>query len=162
MLIEFAIAPKPAEREPLQLRVKLERTQCFGTCPAYTVVLYGSGRVEWMGHASVDALGKREAHVSRATMEELSHQLDRARFFERDEYGELPRKQECTTVGGTTQCSFATSFTLCSDTSHAIISVSRNGRVHKVDNDHCSDRPELEALEGYIDQIANTEAWIQP
>ena len=61
--VEPAIAPKPAQREPLQLRVKLERTQCFGTCPAYTVVLYGSGRVEWMGHASVDALGYSALHM---------------------------------------------------------------------------------------------------
>ncbi|HEY5944128.1 MAG TPA: DUF6438 domain-containing protein [Kofleriaceae bacterium] len=158
--IEPATPAKRPAPEPLNLRIRLERTACFGTCPAYTVSVQGDGRVEWIGHSSVATLGRQQGHVTRGQLEELSRRLDRVRFFERDEYGELPKKPECTTVGSTTQCSFGTSVTICSDTSHTIISAWRGSRTHRIDNDHCNDRPELDALEDYIDRITNTEAWI--
>jgi hypothetical protein len=158
--LESTISAKPAAREPLTLRVKLERTGCFGTCPSYSIVIDGSGRVEWTGHANVMAMGRRTSRVTRAELDELSRQLDRARFFERDEYGELPQKTECQTVGSSTTCSFSTSVSICSDTSHAIISAQRGIQRHKIDNDHCNDRPEVDALEDYIDRITNAESWI--
>jgi hypothetical protein len=159
-----AIAPTPPSkappREPLRLRVKLERTPCLGTCPAYTVAIAGDGRVDWVGHSNVVATGRRQGRVTRTELTELARRLDRARFFERDEYGELPRKEECTTSGNTTTCTFSASVSICSDTSHSIITASRGLRTHTIDNDHCSERPELESLEDYIDRIANTDAWI--
>jgi hypothetical protein len=161
-VVESTVAARPSQPERPKLRVKLERTGCFGNCPAYSVVIDGSGRVEWIGHANVLAMGRRQGSVTRFELDELSRRIDRARFFERDGYGELPQqKQECQTVGTTTTCTFSTSVSICSDTSHAIISVQRGVRRHKLDNDHCTDRPELDALEEYIDRIANTEAWIE-
>jgi len=153
-------ATKEPVREPVRVRVKMERTQCFGTCPAYSVVIDGSGRVEWTGHASVAALGRRQGHVTRGELEQLAKLLDAVQFFERDEYGDMPTKPECTTVGSTTTCALGTSFSICSDTSRAIINASSGTRMNKIDNDHCRDRPELEQLEHYIDKIANTAAWI--
>lgn len=148
--------------EPLRLRVKLERTGCLGMCPAYSVAISGDGRVDWIGTANVAAEGRRQGRVTRGELEELSRRLDRARFFERNEYGALPSKQECTTVGTTTQCTFSASLSICTDTSHAIIRASRGLRTHTVDNDHCTERSELDSLEDYIDRIANTDAWIGP
>lgn len=147
-------------REPPSLRIRLERTQCFGTCPAYTISISGDGRVDWFGRANVAALGRRAGRVTAAELAELSRRIDRARFFERNEYGDLPQKPECTTVGTMTTCSFGTSVSICSDTSHAILTVHRGKRTHTIENDHCSDRPELDALEDYIDRIANTGVWI--
>jgi hypothetical protein len=160
-VIDSTAPAKPAGREPVKLRVKLERTGCFGNCPSYSVVIDGSGRVDWVGHANVLAMGRRQGTVSRAELDELAKRLDRARFFERDEYGELPQKPECQTVGSSTNCSFSASVSICSDTSHAVITALRGIRRHMIDNDHCSDRPELDGLEEYIDRIANTEAWIE-
>ena len=148
--------------EPLRLRVKLERTGCFGTCPAYVVVIHGDGRVDWTGHANVVAVGSRQGRVSRHELEELSRRLDQVQFFERNEHGDLPAKPECTTAGNTTSCSFGASFSICSDTSHTIVSVTRGGRSHTIDFDDCSERPELQALEEYIGQILDLEAWIGP
>jgi hypothetical protein len=155
-------APPTTAGEPIKLRVKLERTMCFGTCPAYTVAIDGAGRVEWNGTAHVVAMGRRTGRVTRRELEELSKRLDRAQFFDRNEYGEFPQEMECTTTGTSTSCSFGTSVTICSDTSHTILSVSRESRVHKIDNDHCKDTPELDELEDYIDRIAHTRAWIEP
>lgn len=150
----------PPPREPLALRVTLERTPCFGSCPAYTVVISGDGRVDWLGRANVLAQGRRQGRVTAAELAELSRRLDRARFFERNEYGDLPQKPACNTVGTTTTCSFGTSVSICSDTSHAILTVHRDKRTHTIENDHCSDRPELDAIEDCIDRIADTEVWI--
>lgn len=165
----MAVEPtKPAAPTftPLDLRVRMERTVCFGTCPAYSVFIDGSGRVEWQGNQSVAVLGHRTGRVSRHELEELSRRLDRAQFFDRDDRGELAQEPECTTTttanGSSTSCSFGTSFTICSDTSHTIITVSRAGVMNKIDNDHCRERPELDELENYIDRIARTEVWIKP
>lgn len=156
-----AVSNRASEpREPLRLRVKLERTPCLGTCPAYTVVLSGDGRVEWIGHSNVAAIGRRQGRVTRSELEELSRRIDRARFFERNEYGELPAKPECVTSGTTTSCTFSASVSICTDTSHSIITVNRDRRIHTVDNDHCTERRELDALEDFIDRIAATDAWI--
>lgn len=159
--IEPGSVARPARDEaPLRLRIALERTACLGACPTYSVAIAGDGRVEWIGKDNVAAPGRRQGRVTRAELEELSRRLDRAQFFERNEYGELPVKPECTTVNGTTSCSFSASLAVCSDTSHAIVTASRELRTHTVDNDHCIERAELDALEGYIDRIANTDAWI--
>ena len=156
-------APKPAaSAEPLKLRVKLERTQCLGSCPAYVVTISGDGRVEWIGNANVAAPGRRQGRVARADLDELARRIARAKFFERNEYGELPAKPECTTVAGTTSCTFSAAVSICSDSSHSIVTVRHDLRTHTIDNDHCSERPELDALEDYIDRIANTDAWISP
>lgn len=152
-------APTRAQ-QPLHLRVQLERTPCLGTCPAYTVTIAGDGRVTWTGRSNVLAIGARQGRVPRHALEQLSRLIDRARFFERNQYGELPQKPECTTTGTTTTCSFSASVSICTDSPHAIVRVRRDGRTHAVDNDHCSDRPELDALEDYIDRIANTDTWI--
>ena len=153
-------ADKPPVREPLRMRVKLERTECFGTCPAYTVTLHGDGRVDWLGHSNVEALGRRQGRVTRHELEKLAVMLDRARFFERNEYGELPVKHECVTVGSSTTCTFSANVSICSHSTRAVISVQIGHRSHKIDNDHCSERPELEAIEEFIDRIANTDAWV--
>ena len=158
-----AVANKPAPvREPIRLRVKLERTACLGMCPAYSVTIAGDGRVDWIGHANVAAIGRRRGRVTRSDLEQLARYLDQASFFDRNEYGELPQKPECTTVAGTTSCTFSAAVSICSDTSHSVITASRGLRTHTIDNDHCSERPELEALEDYIDRIANTDPWIGP
>lgn len=157
---EPAVVAKRAAPRPVRLRVELERTACFGFCPTYTVVIHGDGRVDWAGRANVLAVGHRRGRVSGAELEELSRLLDRVRFFERDEVGELPTRPECTTTGSTTTCSFATSASICSDTSHTIVSVTRGMQTHTIDNDNCNELPELEVLEDFIDRIANTGAWI--
>ena len=157
-----ASTPATAAGEPMKLRVKVERTVCFGACPAYTVLIDGFGRVQWDGTASVAAIGRRWGKVTRRELEELSRQIDRAQFFERDGFGELPKAPECTTTGSSTSCSFSTSVSICSDTSHTIFTVVRDGRAHKIDNDHCNDSPELDELEEYVDRIAHTRAWITP
>jgi hypothetical protein len=159
-----AATPPPEQpREPSRgprVRVRLERTACLGACPTYTVVIHSDGRVQWEGRDNVIATGPRQGRVTAAELAVLVKKIDEARFFERDEHGELKQQPACTTANGATTCSYSATF--CSDTPHAIISVTREGRTHRVDNDHCSEQPGLDELEDYIDAIANTQAWVGP
>ena len=147
----------PAEQQrPMRFRVTLERTQCLGSCPAYKVTIHGDGRVDWEGTANVVAMGRLDGkrQVSRAALEHLAHMIDDAKFFDRNEYGELETGPVCTTTNGTTTCSYSAHF--CSDTTHAKLTVSRSGRTHVIDNDHCDDKPGINELEAEIDRMAGT------
>ena len=35
------------------LTIRLERSQCYGSCPAYAVAIHGDGRVEYVGNKNV-------------------------------------------------------------------------------------------------------------
>jgi hypothetical protein len=132
-----------------QLVVTLQRTICFGRCPAYIVTIDGDGVVRWTGTTDVAAKGERRGTVARDQLARLSAAIDRARFFELDDWGRLP----CTKPNGL--CSDL----ICSDTSHSIVTVRRAGAVHEIDNAHCEPSP-ADALEDLIDKLANTDPWV--
>ncbi|HEY1556528.1 MAG TPA: DUF6438 domain-containing protein [Kofleriaceae bacterium] len=143
--------PPPPPRAPhLDLDVKMERTACFGRCPEYSIEIHGDGTIVWHGIANVTPLGTTVGRTAPAHMRELDRALHAARFFDLDEAGHLPVDPDCTPGG---QCSF-TSVTMCSDTPHAIITVRRAGRTHRVDNAHCDPHAALAPLEDAIDRAA--------
>jgi hypothetical protein len=152
--------PKP-RRAPLPpLRVVLERTGCLGPCPSYSVTIRSNGSVEWLGESNVSAIGTRIGVVGRAELDRLAHAIDKARFFELDESGHIPSRPSCVRTGNTVSCSMS-SFTMCTDTSHALITVIRGTQIHQVDDAHCSDQDSaLIQLEDLIDDIGKTDAWI--
>lgn len=158
-----AAAPAPAmvrERPPLEL--SLARGPCFGTCPVFEVAIRDDGRVEWLGKAHVAVLGLRTRQIERAALDALDRELEAARFFDRDPAGHLPRKPSCVRRGNTMSCSFV-SETICSDTSHTILTVRRGDRTHRIENAHCSDEDTaLAALEAEILERAGVADWIGP
>jgi len=153
----------PANREPdvpSAFEITMERTACFGDCPVYKVAIDGDGRVRWRGVDHVVAVGERRATVPPKRVTEIQRVLEAVQFWKRDERGELVNPQpECVRTGNSTTCSLSRSITICSDTSAAIITVRRGNARHTVSNDHCDDSPLVE-LEGLIDDIARTSAWI--
>ena len=152
-------APR-AHARPLALEVTLERTSCFGFCPEYTVTIHGDGVVEWNGVANVAVIGSRTAHATHQQLVMLDRALAAGSFFTLDDSGQVLAQQGgCSTSGNVTTCTFR-SVTVCSDTSHSIVTVRRNGAVHRVDDAHCEDPGPLDAVEALIDRIANDAAWI--
>lgn len=151
---------EPTPRERAGFKLKLERTACLGRCPTYAVTIHGDGRVEWDGREHVLALGPRRGRVTTREIVELEDMLHELRFFERDEYGHLPVRTQCTTANNTTTCTMVGSFSICSDTSHTIIAVTRKYKTHVVDNANCTDDSELAKLETMVDRIANVQAWV--
>jgi len=140
----------------MRFGITLERTPCLGNCPVYKVTIHGNGKVDWEGVENVAAMGRLDAKsvVPRSQLEKLARQVDDARFFERDDNGELEQQPACTTTGSTTTCSFSAHF--CTDTTHAKITVSRNGRTKRIDNDHCDAMPGIDEIEDTVDQLAGS------
>ncbi|MGC4065278.1 MAG: DUF6438 domain-containing protein [Polyangiaceae bacterium] len=57
---------------------------CFGTCPAYSITIWGDGRIEYFGASQVLACGVRHKQIA---MEDVRRLIDSARtsgFFWRD------------------------------------------------------------------------------
>ncbi len=150
-----------AEPPPSAFEITMQRTPCLGSCPAYTVSVDGDGRVKWHGESNVEAAGDRRATVLPRRVKEIERMLDEVRFFERDRNGEMPNPGVvCEQTGpNSSSCSFSSSTTICSDTSHAVVTVRRGTRKHTVDNAHC-EMSTLDRLESLIDEVARTSAWI--
>ena len=67
--------------------VTLERTSCFGACPAYTVVIKSSGTVRFNGKSDVAAKGEKQGKVTVSDLEFLGTAIKRADFYQlRDSY----------------------------------------------------------------------------
>ncbi len=160
-------APEPPapDRAPARPRptyaLKLVRTTCFGRCPAYTVEVDADGNVRWLGSSGVQVVGPiKDVRIPMADVRKLARAVDAAHFFELDETGHK-RGPDCTREpDGTMSCSTFVSF--CTDTSHAIVTVTRGDKsFHKVDDAHCGDTdPKLLELEQLIDQVTGTHDWI--
>lgn len=85
-LVESRTPPPPSRTFPegslADTRVVLSRTGCFGSCPAYTVTIEGSGEVTWQGEAYVAQRGAARGSIEPSAVAAL---LDRARaagFFD--------------------------------------------------------------------------------
>ncbi len=59
----------------------LERTPCFGKCPAYTVNVYRSGFATYEGRTHAPREGRYTGRVDRVTMERLLQQAEAIGFF---------------------------------------------------------------------------------
>ncbi len=73
--------PFPEKVDLRTLFIALRRTSCYGTCPAYTVTLDGSGLVQFVGDAFVLVPGHHTAHVSRETIQALVSAFRKADFL---------------------------------------------------------------------------------
>ncbi len=52
-------------------RLSLDLNGCYGTCPRYTIIVHGNGRVEYEGKAYVRSEGKRETTLPREDVQRL-------------------------------------------------------------------------------------------
>lgn len=55
--------------------VQIERTQCYGRCPAYTLTLHGDGRVDYTGNNYVDVTGAHSFTIPPADVAALIERL---------------------------------------------------------------------------------------
>ncbi len=71
----------PAIKDWNTLSIRLERTACYGTCPAYSVEIAGDGSVNYMGEHFVAAKGPRSAKISEKAVRALYEAFRNAEFF---------------------------------------------------------------------------------
>jgi hypothetical protein len=124
------------------LRITLNRTGCYGTCPAYQVVIHGDGSVDFNGRDFVLIVGNHHAKISTQQVHELASAFKRSDYFSlNNEYATFVT--DCPTY--TTSISF--------------------DDVTKTVGDYMgteSGMPDaVQDLEEEIDSIARTDKWIQ-
>ena len=69
------------------VEITLERTECYGWCPNYTVTISGDGTVRYEGRTFVKEVGVREGQVSPETVRDLVRTFEDLGFHAlRDRY----------------------------------------------------------------------------
>jgi hypothetical protein len=157
---EHAPTSAPAPRARETFRVTLERTGCMGMCPTYRVDIDSRQHVaRFIGSENVAVEGERLVRVGDAALAALERKIEEVRFFDRDENGSLPVEQTCSSDGTTTTCTIGAKIMICTDSSHAIMTIRRGSKVHTVD-DACKEDPDLVDLAALIDRISRARQWV--
>ena len=76
----------PTNVDLAKLRIALQRTACFGTCPQYRVEVRGDGEVTYRGDEFVLVTGEQHWRVPAATVAPLIALLRRSDYFKLDGY----------------------------------------------------------------------------
>lgn len=141
------------ELDPGKITVTLERTQCFGSCPAYRVRLTGRGEVEYEGKALVKTAGIRNATLPREEVLKIVNELLRVRVF--DAAPEYIVQDSINSYEG----KLTLGSIYMTDGPSTWLELSLGGhtkRVHLYNNVP----KELAAIPDLIDQAVNIEQWI--
>jgi len=128
--------------------ITLERTTCFGTCPAYKLTIFADGMVLFEGKEFVKHKGKAQGQITKAQLDQLMREFNRINYMKLDdEYGGDRCPDRWT------------------DYPSAITSINQNGQVKTVLHyQGCRGLTvldQLTALENKIDEIVNTKRWIE-
>jgi hypothetical protein len=69
------------------VEITLERTECFGRCPNYSVTISGDGLVRYEGRTFVKEVGEREVAVAPSAVRKLLVRFQEVGFFDlKDRY----------------------------------------------------------------------------
>ena len=138
--------PAPA---PAADSLSLERTVCFGFCPAYLVVLHADGAVRFENRNPRDSAFTAADTVSPDSVAALAAEAERIGFWS------LPSE-----IMGSEYCEH-----VATDHPGAIVNVWSSGRMKRVNDYHgCyNDRlSDLRAFEARIDSVAGASRWARP
>jgi hypothetical protein len=97
-----SVPPKNME----SLTIQMSRGPCRGRCPSYTITIYGTGSVEYVGERYVKERGPQTARLGREQVIAVLQSLDGAQFLAREDRA----------------------FTWCFDSASVGISVSAEGK----------------------------------
>ena len=131
--------------------ITLERTVCYGTCPAYVLTIHGDGTVEYIGYENVSAEGLRTGEIAREQVQALVDAFQRSDFFS------LQDTYECASmvINGQKVCEEVT------DLPSTYVSITVGDHTKRVLDYHGA--PEkLRELEALIDGVADRIRWIEP
>lgn len=133
--------PFPPIKDWSSLHIRLERTPCYGWCPAYSVEITADGSVTWFGRHYVEAKGGRSAQVPPEKVRALYAAFVKADFFWTFDKYEAP----------------------ITDLPTHVISISYDGREKTIVDyagTHVGMPKAIDDLEEAVDTLAGTKAWI--
>lgn len=119
------------------LEIRMERTGCLGSCPAYRVTIQADGTVLYEGRSYVHAKGSHRRKISSKSAHTLAMNMVKANFFDIQAPGGTIIDSPVTTVW-----------------------LKWNGRQKEI-RDICNCVPDLVKLEKEIDRTAGTDRWIR-
>lgn len=125
-------------------RVSLERTECYGSCPVYSLSIAGDGTVTYFGKKHVNVKGSASKQVALGDVQALVDEMLRADFLN------LSVPEGC--AAG-----------LYTDAPGATTSLTLHGSTHTVEHYHgnaCAPAA-LRPLEDAIDRVAESAAWLE-
>ncbi|UCC16738.1 MAG: hypothetical protein JSU58_10300 [Dehalococcoidales bacterium] len=127
---------------PDEVVITLERTACHGFCPIYSLTIHGDGTVIYEGEDFVKTVGRANSVISKEKVEQLISE------FEKVDYDSLKNAYTEKTI---------------TDAPTVITSITRNGKTKTVEHYHgdFSAPEKLTELEDKVDEIVNSEQWVQ-
>ena len=135
----------PAQTVPDDFLITLERTSCFGECPAYSVSIDARGTVTYEGKDHVRVQGRQLDRVDVSRVAALAATVERIGFFKMEEQ----YRTEQSPAGISLQVS---------DRPTTYVTVRSHGRSKRVE-DYLNAPAELRQLEEQIDETAGTQRW---
>jgi hypothetical protein len=133
---------------PRDVIIRLDRTACFGACPAYSVTIDAAGNVTYQGTKSVRVTGQQTDQVAVSHVAALLDTARRINFFDlRDHYRTIRNADG--------------SETMVTDLPAAIVTITSGGRTKRVE-DYLGAPEGLKELEQQIDDTARTKRWVRP
>jgi hypothetical protein len=139
-------ASASSESDLMAITIRLERTACFGSCPAYSIVIHGDGQVQYDGKTHVKVTG---AHEGRIETEKFSGLVAK---FEEAKFESIPEDYS----GSGPNCKV-----VCTDMPTATTEFTVNDKSHRVKHYHgCGGAPKtLFELELAVDKAADSQQW---
>ncbi|HSK42339.1 MAG TPA: DUF6438 domain-containing protein [Candidatus Binatia bacterium] len=124
--------------------IHLERTRCYGNCPAYVLTIHGDGSVEYLDKEKPGIKDPQKGKIDGGALKALVAEFARMKFLSLPDY--LLEKCTCRQ---------------CTDLPSAITEIVVRGETHRVRHDYgCGCAPkELFELEKAIDKAVKVEQW---
>ena len=129
-----------ADHSDDEVVISLERTPCFGPCPAYSLMIFSDGRVIYQGNKYVAVEGKRKYKIPKYKIKELVKHFHRIGYFDLKDLYEP----------------------IATDGPGCITCISINGHTKRVAHWQPSNAPpSLDELEEKIDEIAGSAKFVK-
>lgn len=129
----------------LDTLVQMERTICFGTCPAYTLTIHKNGEVTFNGKEFVEYKEIATGEMSQEKLDNLIEKINDSPFME------MPSSPECETQ--------------YTDMPSVFLTIKLDGKRNSLSHYHgCKGfehEEELYDLEEAIDSLAGVKKWIK-
>jgi len=118
--------------------ITVERTMCFGFCPAYRLSIYGNGKVVYEGRYHVRVEGKRTTFIPKSKVRELVAEFERIGFYEFDDHYIIA----------------------ATDLASVLVSIDLDGKSKTVDIYGGGAPEEIVNLINQIEEAANVVRWV--
>jgi hypothetical protein len=140
LLREYGARGFPDVKDWSSVKIRLEKSSCLGSCPAYSLEINANGEVSYEGHYAVGAIGSRKSSISQQELRQLVVRFESADFF---------------------ACAPGMTLGLANDAHNITLAVSVDGATAKVAWYKEGQVPKrVMELEAEVDRVANTAQWV--